>query len=173
MTADEGRPSSSSTGTPNALVMSTTSFPFQLARAFATSRCCENGMARNTTFASSASASDWALIVGPISRARGQSDSGGRLLATATSMFLRANSRATARHSHQKRVGISDEARQYRDAQPLARCENLGLGVCGFECRSVDGNVVVARPIGNAFVVPDDPADGTVRTSSPVGKQSA
>ena len=79
----------------------------------------------------------------------------------------------TARHSHQKRVGISDEARQYRDAQPLARCENLGLGVCGFECRSVDGNVVVARPIGNAFVVPDDPADGTVRTSSPVGKQSA
>ena len=46
--------------------------------------------------ASSAFRSDLAMIVDPISRACGANASGGRRLATVTSMFLRAKARARA-----------------------------------------------------------------------------
>jgi hypothetical protein len=46
--------------------------------------------------ASSASCSDLAKTVGPIARACGTNSSGGRRLATVTSMLLRAKARASA-----------------------------------------------------------------------------
>jgi hypothetical protein len=48
-----------------------TVLPFQLARAFATSRCSPNGTAKMIVSASSASRSDLATTVGPIARACG------------------------------------------------------------------------------------------------------
>jgi hypothetical protein len=94
--AEDGRPSNSSRGT-NAFIVSMTVLPFQLGRAFATSRCSPNGTAKMIVSASSASRSDLATTVGPIARACGANASGGRRLATATLMFLRAKARARAR----------------------------------------------------------------------------
>jgi hypothetical protein len=94
--AEEGRPSSSSGGTPNAFVASMIVLPFQLGRVFATSRCSANGTARMIVSASSASRSDLAVTVGPIARACGAKASGGRRLAMVTSMFLRAKAWARA-----------------------------------------------------------------------------
>jgi hypothetical protein len=88
--AEDGRPSSSSGGTPNAFIASMTVLPFQLGRAFAISRCSPNGTAKMIVSASSASRSDLATTVGPIARACGANSSGSRRLATVTSMFLRA-----------------------------------------------------------------------------------
>src|SRR5450755_4314645 len=68
----------------------------QLGRAFATSRCSPNGTAKMTVSASSASRSDFATTVGPIARACGANASGGRRLATVTSMLLRAKAWARA-----------------------------------------------------------------------------
>src|SRR6185437_10936735 len=65
-------------------------------RAFATSRCSSNGTAKMIVSASSASRSDLATTVGPIARASGANASGGRRLATVTSMFLRAKAWASA-----------------------------------------------------------------------------
>jgi hypothetical protein len=76
--------------TPNAFVASMTVLPFQFGRAFATSRCSSNGTAKTIVSASSTSRSDLATTVGPIARACGVNASGGRRLATVTSMFLRA-----------------------------------------------------------------------------------
>src|ERR1700683_5277328 len=70
--------------------------PFQLGRAFATSRCSPNGTAKTIVSASSASPSDVATTVDPIARARGANASGGRRLVTVTSMFLRAKAWARA-----------------------------------------------------------------------------
>ena len=94
--AEDGRPSSSSRGTPNAFVASMIVLPFQLGRAFATSRCSPNGTAKMMVSASTASCSDLGTIVGPIARACGANASGDRRLATDTSMFLRAKARARA-----------------------------------------------------------------------------
>src|ERR1700693_2051371 len=55
-----------------------TVLPFQLSRAFATSRCSPNGTAKMIVSASSASRSDLATTVGPIARACGANASGGR-----------------------------------------------------------------------------------------------
>ena len=62
--AEDGRPSSSSGGTGNDFIASMTVLPFQLGRAFATSRCCPNGTARMMVSASSASRNDLATTVG-------------------------------------------------------------------------------------------------------------
>src|SRR4051795_9682395 len=70
--------------------------PFQLGRAFATSRCSPNGTPRKIVSASNASRSDLATTVGPIARACGANASGARRLATVTSMFLRAKAWASA-----------------------------------------------------------------------------
>ena len=91
--AEDRRPSSSSRGT-NAFIASMIVLPFQLGRAFATSRCSPNGTARMIMSASSASRSDLATTVGPIGRASVANASGPRRLATVTSMFLRAKARA-------------------------------------------------------------------------------
>src|ERR1700756_122048 len=55
-----------------------------------------NGPAKMMVLASSASCSDFATTVGPIARACGANASGGRRLATVTSMFLRAKAWARA-----------------------------------------------------------------------------
>src|SRR6202140_994900 len=86
--AEDGRPSSSSGGTGNEFIASMTVLPFQLGRAFAISRCSPNGTARMIVSASSASRSDLATTVGPIARACDANASGGRRLATVTSMFF-------------------------------------------------------------------------------------
>src|ERR1700723_459867 len=70
--------------------------PFQLGSAFAFARCSPNGTAKMIGSASSASRSDLATTVGPIARACGANASGGRRLATVTSMFLRAKAWARA-----------------------------------------------------------------------------
>src|SRR5579859_5505268 len=94
--AEDGRPSSSSGGTPNVFIASMIVLPCQFGRAFATSRCSPNGTARMIVPASTASRSDLAMTVGPIVRACGANASAGRRLATATAMFLRAKARARA-----------------------------------------------------------------------------
>src|SRR5258708_2291099 len=68
----------------------------QLFREFATSGCSPKGTAKMIVSALSASRSDLATTVGPIARACGANASGGRRLATATSMFLRAKAWARA-----------------------------------------------------------------------------
>src|ERR1700722_13303072 len=94
--AEDGRPSSSSGGTGNEFIASMTVLPFQLGRAFATSRCSPNGTAKMIVSAASASRSDLATTVGPIARACGANASGCRRLATLTSIFLRAKAWAKA-----------------------------------------------------------------------------
>src|SRR3546814_12412511 len=55
-----------------------------------------------------------------------------------------------ARHPHQQGVGISDEARQCRDPEPLAYSCNLRPGVRDPERNLRGTNLTLAGPIRNA-----------------------
>src|SRR5690606_26866561 len=71
-------------------------FPRQLGSAFATSRCDSKRTAKKTISALTASASVLGMIVGPIAAAADAKLSGARVVATDTSMPLRANALARA-----------------------------------------------------------------------------
>ena len=65
-----------------------------------------------------------------------------------------------ARHPHQQRVGISDEARQFRHPDPLLRRYDLRLGVRGPERNSRGVNLSLARPDRESMIVYDDAPHG-------------
>lgn len=81
------RPSSSSGRVGNEFIASMIVLPLQVGRTFAISRCFPNGIARMIVSASTASCSDLATTVGPISRACDSNSSGDRRLATVTCIF--------------------------------------------------------------------------------------
>src|ERR1700722_2824300 len=71
-------------------------FPFQFGSAFATSGCDSKRTAKKTMSALTASASFLGMIVGPIAAAAGAKLCGSRVVATDTSMSLRAKALARA-----------------------------------------------------------------------------
>jgi hypothetical protein len=77
-----------------------------------------------------------------------------------------------ARHPHQQRVGISDEARQCRDPEPLPYSNDLRLGVRGPEWNPRGANLTLAGPVRNAMNAYDDPPDGIRCARTPRGSRS-
>src|SRR3546814_8879589 len=75
-----------------------------------------------------------------------------------------------ARHPHQQGVGISDEARQCRDPEPLAYSCNLRPGVRDPERNLRGTNLTLAGPIRNAVHADDNPSDGVGRARAPCGQ---
>ncbi|MNI95836.1 hypothetical protein D3C73_1541750 [compost metagenome] len=71
-------------------------FPFQVGRTFATSACDSERTARKTMSALTASASFLGMTWGPIAAAADAKLCGSRVVATDTSMPLRANALARA-----------------------------------------------------------------------------
>src|SRR6185437_753523 len=78
-----------------------------------------------------------------------------------------------SRHSHQQRVGISDEARQRRHPQSLPRRDDLRLAIRGPERNLRRANLTLARPGGDAVLADDNPTDAIGRTGAPRSKQVA
>src|SRR6185312_5059268 len=78
-----------------------------------------------------------------------------------------------ARHPHQQRVGIADEARQCRDPEPLPYSSDLRPGVTGPEWNPGGTNLTLAGPIRNSMNADDDPADGIRRARTPRGQSIA
>ena len=74
-----------------------------------------------------------------------------------------------ARHPHQQRVGISDEARQCRDPKPLPYRGDLPLGVGGPERNPRGANLTLAGPVRDSMNAYDDPPDGIRRARTPRG----
>src|SRR3546814_15396713 len=75
-----------------------------------------------------------------------------------------------ARHPHQQGVGISDEARQCRDPEPLAYSCNLRPGVRDPERNLRGTNLTLAGPIRNALHADDNPSDGVGHARAPCGQ---
>ena len=74
-----------------------------------------------------------------------------------------------ARHPHQQGVGISDEARQCRDPEPLPYSNDLRLGVRGPEWNPRGANLSLAGPIRDSMNAYDDPPDGIRGARTPRG----
>src|ERR1700738_3267153 len=74
-----------------------------------------------------------------------------------------------ARHPHQQGVGVSDEARQCRDPEPLPYSNDLRLGVRGPEWNPRRANLALAGPIRNSMNADDDPPDRIRRARAPRG----
>src|SRR5882757_7883972 len=72
-----------------------------------------------------------------------------------------------ARHPHQQGVGISDEARQCRDSEPLPYSNDLRLAVRGPERNPRGANLTLAGPIRNSMNDYNDPPDGIRRARTP------
>ena len=72
-----------------------------------------------------------------------------------------------ARHPRQQRVGISNEAWQRRDPEPLLHSRDLRRGVRDPEWNPRGTNLTLAGPIRNAMRAYDDPPDGIRRAPTP------
>ena len=73
-----------------------------------------------------------------------------------------------ARHPRQEGVGISDEAWQCRDSEPLPYGCDLRLAVRGPERNARGANL--AGPVRDSMTADDDPPDGIRRARTPRGQ---
>ena len=78
-----------------------------------------------------------------------------------------------ARDPHQQEVGISDEARQCRDPQPLPHRNDLRFAVRGPDWNPRGADLALAGPVRDAMSAYDDPSDGISRTRAPRGQAIA
>src|SRR3546814_20576414 len=70
-------------------------------------------------------------------------------------------------------VGVSDEARQRRDPEPLPHRRDLRLAVRGPERNPRGADLTLAGPVRDAIIAYDDPPDGIRRARTPRGQSIA